>query len=31
MSDCLVVGAVDGKDVILLNPESKVPNGTAVS
>lgn len=31
MSDCLVVGAVDGKDVILLNPESKVPNGTVVS
>lgn len=31
MSDCLVVGAVDGKDVILLNPESKVPNGTTVS
>ncbi|AUC75849.1 MULTISPECIES: tRNA-binding protein [unclassified Olleya] len=31
MSECLVLGAVIGKDVILLNPESKVPNGTAVS
>lgn len=31
MSECLVLGAVDGKDVILLNPEDKVKNGTAVS
>jgi tRNA-binding protein len=31
MSECLVVGAVDGKDVILLNPENKVKNGTTVS
>ena len=31
MSECLVLGAVDGKDVILLNPENKVKNGTAVS
>lgn len=31
MSECLVVGAVDGKDVILLKPELKVPNGTVVS
>ncbi|WP_044398945.1 tRNA-binding protein [Lacinutrix sp. Hel_I_90] len=31
MSDCLVVGAVDGKDVILLKPEHKVPNGSVVS
>ncbi len=31
MSECLVVGAVDGKAVILLNPESNVPNGTVVS
>ncbi|HLV40103.1 tRNA-binding protein [Xanthomarina sp.] len=30
MSDCLVLGAVNGKDVILLNPEIKVKNGTAV-
>lgn len=31
MSECLVVGAVDGKDVILLNPEQKVKNGSTVS
>lgn len=31
MSECLVVGAVKGKDVMLLNPELKVKNGTAVS
>ncbi|MEZ4792510.1 MAG: tRNA-binding protein [Gelidibacter sp.] len=31
MSECLVIGAVDGKDVILLHPESKVPNGSVVS
>ncbi|QCE40082.1 tRNA-binding protein [Psychroserpens sp. NJDZ02] len=31
MSECLVLGAVSGKDVILLNPESNVPNGTVVS
>src|SRR5690606_26374009 len=31
MSDCLVLGAVNGKDVILLNPENKVPNGSIVS
>ncbi|WP_397362286.1 tRNA-binding protein [Olleya sp. R77988] len=31
MSQCLVLGAVNGKDVILLNPENKVPNGTIVS
>ncbi|MEZ4802406.1 MAG: tRNA-binding protein [Gelidibacter sp.] len=31
MSECLVVGAVNGKDVILLNPERKVKNGSAVS
>ncbi|GAL64046.1 tRNA-binding protein [Algibacter lectus] len=31
MSECLVVGAVDGKDVVLLNPEHKVKNGTTVS
>ncbi|MFL0353581.1 tRNA-binding protein [Xanthomarina sp. GH4-25] len=31
MSDCLILGAVDGKDVILLNPEVKVKNGTTVS
>ncbi|MEW4925233.1 tRNA-binding protein [Algibacter sp. 2305UL17-15] len=31
MSECLVLGAVDGKDVILLNPETKVKNGTSIS
>lgn len=31
MSECLVMGAVNGKDVILLNPEIKVPNGSVVS
>ena len=31
MSDCLVLGAVKGYDVILLKPESKVENGSVVS
>lgn len=31
MSQCLVLGAVNGKDVILLNPEIKVKNGHVVS
>lgn len=31
MSECLVVGAVNGKDVYLLNPENKVKNGTSVN
>ncbi|MBP0904559.1 tRNA-binding protein [Mariniflexile gromovii] len=31
MSECLVMGAVNGKDVILLNPEIKVKNGSVVS
>ena len=31
MSECLVLGAVNGKDVILLNPEIKVKNGSVVS
>ena len=31
MSECLVMGAVNGKDVILLKPEDKVKNGTVVS
>jgi len=31
MSECLVLGAVDGKDVILLKPEQKVKNGSTVS
>ena len=31
MSECLVLGAVNGKDVMLLNPETKVANGSIVS
>ena len=31
MSECLVMGAVSGKDVILLKPEQKVKNGTPVA
>jgi len=30
-SECLVMGAVDGKDVVLLKPEQSVKNGTTVS
>ncbi len=31
MSECLVLGAVKEKDVVLLNPETKVKNGTPVN
>ena len=31
MSECLVMGAVKDNDVFLLNPESKVKNGSQVS
>lgn len=31
ISECLVLGAVSGKDVILLDPDSKVKNGSTVS
>lgn len=31
MSECLILGAVDGKDVILINPENRVKNGSSVS
>ena len=31
MSECLVLGAVNGKDVMLLNPENQVKNGTPVA
>lgn len=31
MSECLVLGAVDGKDVILLQPETKVSNGEKIA
>lgn len=30
MSECLILGAVNGKDVILLNPEHSVKNGSNV-
>ncbi len=30
MSECLVLGAVEGENVILLKPEEKVKNGTTV-
>jgi tRNA-binding protein len=31
MSECLVIGAVNDNDVILLKPEQKVKNGSVVS
>ena len=31
MSDCLLLGAVDGKDVIILKPDTSVNNGTPVN
>ena len=31
MSECLVLGAINGKDVILLNPEQHVKNGSTVA
>ncbi len=31
MSECLILGAVQGKDVILLQPETSVPNGLKIS
>lgn len=31
MSECLVVGAVDDKNVFLLRPETKVKNGSIVA
>lgn len=31
MSECLVMGAVNGNDVMLLKPEQKVKNGSTVS
>tara|TARA_R110002049_G_scaffold283548_3_gene463630 strand:- start:1139 stop:1477 length:339 start_codon:yes stop_codon:yes gene_type:complete len=30
MSECLILGAVDGKDVVLLHPDAKVINGLKV-
>lgn len=31
ISECLIVGALDNRDVILLNPERLVNNGSTVS
>jgi len=31
LSECLILGAVEGADVILLDPKNKVKNGTTVS
>ena len=31
MSECLILGAVDGKGVILLQPEARVANGLKIS
>lgn len=31
MSECLIIGAVSGGDVILLNPETNIPNGAVIS
>ncbi len=31
MSECLVLGAVDGKNVTLINPNFKVENGLKIS
>ncbi|EAR00212.1 tRNA-binding protein [Maribacter sp. HTCC2170] len=31
MSECLILGAVEGKDVVLLQPESSVTNGLKIS
>lgn len=31
MSECLILGAVAGKDVVLLRPDSIVPNGLKIA
>ncbi len=31
MSECLILGAVQGKDVIVLQPGTQVPNGLKIS
>ena len=31
MSECLILGAVDGSDVILLQPQAEVDNGLKIS
>ncbi len=31
MSECLILGAVEGKDVVLLQPETPIANGLKIS
>ncbi|MBD1259213.1 tRNA-binding protein [Maribacter polysiphoniae] len=31
MSECLILGAVAGKEVVLLKPDSSVPNGLKIA
>lgn len=31
MSECLILGAIEGTDVILIQPEASVPNGLKIS
>ena len=31
MSECLILGAVEGKDVVLLQPEASVANGLKIA
>ena len=31
MSECLILGAVEGKDVVLLRPDTQVANGLKIS
>lgn len=31
MSECLILGAIEGADVILIQPEASVPNGLKIS
>jgi len=31
MSECLILGAVSGKEVILLNPDRRIKNGLPIS
>lgn len=31
MSECLILGAVDGKDVTLISPDRKIKNGLSIA
>ena len=31
MSECLILGAVEGKDVVLIQPDAAVPNGLKIA